>query len=106
MTDGVLGRGPELEAAGAAFDHLGDGPLALLIEGPAGIGKTTVWHAAIAAALDRGARLLSTRAAESEARLAFGGLADLLGDLDDGAFDELPAPAATGARGRAPPRRT
>lgn len=92
MTDGVWGRGAELEAAAAAFDHLGEGPLALIIEGPAGIGKTTVWHAAIAAALDRGARLLSTRAAETEARLAFGGLADLLGDVDAEVLDELPPP--------------
>ena len=64
----------------------------LVIEGPAGIGKTTVWHGAIAAALDRGARLLSTRAAETEARLAFGGLADLLGDIDAEVLDQLPAP--------------
>jgi hypothetical protein len=91
MTDGVLGRGAELEAAGAAFDHLGSGPMALLIEGSAGIGKTAFWHASIAAALDRGARLLTTRAAEAEARLAFSGLADLLGTLD-AEIAELPAP--------------
>jgi DNA-binding NarL/FixJ family response regulator len=91
MTDGVLGRGAELDAAGTAFDHLGTGPTALLIEGPAGIGKTAFWHASIALALDRGARLLTTRAAEAEARLAFSGLADLLGDLDD-LIAELPAP--------------
>jgi DNA-binding CsgD family transcriptional regulator len=92
MTDGVLGRGAEIEAAGAVFDRLTEGPLALLIEGPAGIGKTTMWHAAIAAALDRGARLLTTRAAETEARLAFSGLGDLLGDVDDSVLDELPGP--------------
>ena len=91
MTDGVLGRGAELEAAGAAFDHLGSGPMALLIEGPEGIGKTAFWHAAIAQALDQGARLLTTRAAEAEARLAFSGLADLLHGLDD-AIAELPTP--------------
>src|SRR4029450_7815786 len=91
MTDGVLGRGAELEAAGAAFEHLGDGPMALLIEGPAGVRSSTFWHAALPAALDRGARLLTTRAAETEARLAFSGLADLLGDLDD-ALAELPPP--------------
>jgi DNA-binding NarL/FixJ family response regulator len=92
MTDQVLGRGAEIEAAGAAFDRLDEGPLALLIEGPAGIGKTTMWHAAIAAALDRGARLLTTRASETEARLAFSGLSDLLGGLDDGVLEELPGP--------------
>jgi DNA-binding NarL/FixJ family response regulator len=91
MTDGVLGRGAELEAAGAAFDQFGSGPTALLIEGPAGIGKTAFWHASIALALDRGARLLTTRAAEAEARLAFSGLADLLADLDD-LIAELPGP--------------
>src|SRR4051794_19580401 len=91
MTDGVLGRGAELEAAGTVFDHLGDGPTALIIEGPEGIGKTAFWHPAIASPLDRGARLLPPRAAEAEARLAFSGLADLLGDLDD-AIAELPTP--------------
>ena len=91
MTDGVLGRGEELEAAGTVFDHLDGGPTALIIEGPEGIGKTAFWHASIAIALDRGARLLTTRAAEAEARLAFSGLADLLGDLDD-AIADLPTP--------------
>jgi hypothetical protein len=91
MTDGVLGRGAELEAAGAAFDHLGSGPMALLIEGPEGIGKTAFWHAAIAQALDRGARLLTTRSAEAEARLAFSGLADLLHGLDN-QIAALPTP--------------
>jgi DNA-binding CsgD family transcriptional regulator len=92
MTGGVLGRGDELESAAAIFDHLAAGPTALIIEGPAGIGKTTVWQAAIALALDRGARLLSTRAAETEARLAFGGLADLLDGVDDDLLASLPAP--------------
>src|SRR4029078_13112446 len=91
MTDGVLGRGEELEAAGTVFDHLDGGPTALIIEGPEGIGKTPFWHASLAIAPDPGARLLTTRAAEAEARRAFSGLADLLGDLDD-AIADLPAP--------------
>lgn len=45
------------------------GPSALLLEGPAGIGKTTLWHTGLSLARARGHRVLSCRAAEAEARL-------------------------------------
>jgi hypothetical protein len=64
---GILGRDAEL----AQVQHfLGSGtPSALMLEGTAGIGKTTLWHAGVSFARARGYRVLSCRAAESEARL-------------------------------------
>jgi ATP/maltotriose-dependent transcriptional regulator MalT len=67
-------------------------PAGLLVEGEPGIGKTTLWLAAVDEALELGMRVLSARATETESVLAYGSLADLLGGVDDAAFAELPAP--------------
>ncbi len=40
----ILGREAEVQAVGRFLD--GPAPAALILEGPAGIGKTTVWQAA------------------------------------------------------------
>jgi DNA-binding CsgD family transcriptional regulator len=63
-----------------------------VIDGDPGIGKTTLWRAALDAAGERGYRLLSSRPAEADASLSFAGLADLLADVDDEVFDLLPEP--------------
>ena len=60
---------------------------ALVIEGEAGIGKTTVWLAAVRAAESRALRVLKARPAEREAKLSYAALADLVG----AAFDETRA---------------
>lgn len=64
----------------------------LVLEGEAGIGKTTLWEAGLDAARTRGLRVLAARASGAEAQLAFGGLTDLLEDVDEAAFATLPAP--------------
>jgi DNA-binding CsgD family transcriptional regulator len=92
MRGEVVGRTVELGAATALLDTLGEGPLALIIEGEAGIGKTTVWRAAATMAAERGARVLTARPAEPEAQLAFAALADLLEGVPAEDFDSLPAP--------------
>jgi DNA-binding CsgD family transcriptional regulator len=87
----VVGRVDELSRIDAFLDDIVEGPAALLLEGGSGMGKTTLWDRAVAAAEGRGCRVSSIRPAESEATLAFGGLADLFegtGDL----FERLPAP--------------
>ena len=86
MAIDVVGRDEELSALSAFFDRhgAGDGPLAIALEGEAGIGKSTLWRAAVEDARGRGLRVLSTRPAESERALAHVGLGDLLdGVLDD-----------------------
>ncbi|MDT5283721.1 MAG: hypothetical protein QOJ20_4916 [Mycobacterium sp.] len=67
-------------------------PSALLIEGEPGIGKTTLWLAALELALDRGFRVLSARAAEAESVLAYTALADLLDGVPASAWADLPDP--------------
>ncbi len=64
----------------------------LLLSGPAGIGKTTLWSAGIRAADDRGFRVVSARPAEVETGLAFAALGDLLGPLLETGGADLPAP--------------
>ncbi len=67
-----------------------------------GIGKTTLWEAAIDAARERGIRVVSTRASGAEAQLSFAGLIDLLDGVDLRSIEGLPAPqlAAAGAAAR------
>src|SRR5690349_12322777 len=67
-------------------------PSALLIEGEPGIGKTTLWLAAVEQAKNRGFRVLYARAAAAESVLAYTALADLLDDIDAGAWADLPGP--------------
>jgi DNA-binding CsgD family transcriptional regulator len=59
------------------------------IEGPAGMGKTTLWHHACARAEQWRYRVLSASPAESEARLPFVGLGDVLGPVFDDVAPEL-----------------
>jgi tRNA A37 threonylcarbamoyladenosine biosynthesis protein TsaE len=62
----VIGREPELDAIGRFLDDPLDGLAALLIEGEAGIGKTTLWQAGVDAAMERGYRVLTARIGVAE----------------------------------------
>jgi len=64
----------------------------LAIVGEAGIGKTTVWEHAVLCARESGATVLVARPAESEAKLSFAGLTDLLSCVPPGVVAALPAP--------------
>lgn len=87
-----LARTAELAAVDRLLDHPANGPRGLLVEGEAGIGKTTVCSAAMAAAGDRGYLVLSTRGSQSETGLSFAGLTDLLDEAADGLMRELAEP--------------
>jgi len=87
----VVGREDEL-AAISDFLEADGSPCAVVVEGEPGIGKTTVWLAAIEQAEARGLRVLRARPAESESRLAFSSLADLLGPVLEDVLGELPPP--------------
>jgi class 3 adenylate cyclase/DNA-binding CsgD family transcriptional regulator len=86
----VVGREDELELVRAFAG--GEGFGALVLEGEAGIGKTTLWREAVGAASQDGARVLVARPAAPETGLAFTGLADLLAEDLDEAVAELPEP--------------
>ena len=92
MDRGVIGRDEELALARAFLDGAGAGPRALVVEGEAGIGKTAVWLATLEEAAVRGCRVLRCAGEESEARLSFVGLSDLIGDTADEFLPALPAP--------------
>src|SRR5215472_4985550 len=88
----VIGREREIAVMSAFLDPMPRGPRALLVEGEAGIGKSTVWFEAVRLARDRGYRVLRARPAESEARLSYAALADLIGPAFDDARTRLPDP--------------
>jgi AAA ATPase domain len=92
MDIALFGRDLEL-SVGRAF--LAAAPArALLVEGPAGIGKTAVWRALTDIARADGYLVLESIGDAAEARLTFAGLADLLGKVADEALPQLPAPQA------------
>lgn len=65
-------------------------PAGLLLEGDAGIGKTTVLLTAVDEARDKGFRVLTARSAAAESVLAYAALSDLLRDVDATEYADLP----------------
>jgi DNA-binding CsgD family transcriptional regulator len=78
MVSEIVGRDEEL-ASVRAFISEGEGqPAALLLDGEAGIGKSTVWRAGVEHARLQGFRVLLSRPVEAERGLAHVALGDLL----------------------------
>ena len=88
----VVGRESEIESVRDFLAAVRGGPVALLIEGELGIGKTTLWRAGIAEAGERGLQVLMSRPVEAEIALPFAALGDLLGDVPDAVLGRLPDP--------------
>ncbi len=88
----VIGREGEIAVVSAFLDSVPRGPRALLVEGEAGIGKSTVWFESVRLAEARGHRVLRARPAESEAKLSYAALADVVGPAFDEARAQLPHP--------------
>src|ERR687887_810791 len=80
----IVGREAELASLNAFIDGMEGGAGALVLEGEAGVGKSTLWGAAVEHARVRGLTVLSSRPAEAERGLGNVGLGDLLeGVVDD-----------------------
>ncbi|HEY1367882.1 MAG TPA: AAA family ATPase [Gaiellaceae bacterium] len=94
--DGVVGREAELDAVDGFLAAGGSVPTALLVAGPAGIGKTTIVRAAVARAEALGLRVLRARPGRGEGELPYVGLGDLLAPLAPAALAQL-APAQRAA---------
>jgi DNA-binding CsgD family transcriptional regulator len=92
MDTRVLSRAEEFLAVAEFLDAASVGPTALVVEGEPGIGKTTVWSAAVDLAVERGFRVLSARAAAAESVLGYAALADILAEVDPAEWAALPAP--------------
>jgi DNA-binding CsgD family transcriptional regulator len=88
----VVGRDRELERIQEFLALERGAPRALLIEGEAGIGKTTLLAAADAEARRRGWQVVGCRPAPAEAQLAFAALTDAFGEVLDGDLTTLPEP--------------
>jgi DNA-binding CsgD family transcriptional regulator len=87
----IVGRQEEL-ASLRGFVDAARSPAALVLEGEAGVGKSTLWLAAVEHARARGLRVLSSRPAEAESALAHVGLADLFDDVVDEVLPALTPP--------------
>jgi DNA-binding CsgD family transcriptional regulator len=90
----IVGRDAELASLSDFVAGIADGASALVLEGEAGMGKTTLWRGGVEAAESAQCCVLQAQPAESETTLSFSGLGDLL----DPVLDEALAPLAPGQR--------
>jgi DNA-binding CsgD family transcriptional regulator len=96
MTGQVFGREPEQRAVQEFLGRPEAG--ALVLAGPAGVGKTTLLQEAISIEIAREHTVLVTTPARGDMRLAFAGLADLLEGRFPDVAGELPAAQARALR--------
>ncbi len=87
----VVGRDAELAFIRDFVTGISDGASALVLEGEAGMGKTTLWRAGVETAEAAGVCVLRAEPAASETALSFSGLGDLLDSVLDEALASLPA---------------
>lgn len=84
-------RQQESLATQSFLTRMSSSPAGMVVEGAAGIGKTTlVWQTAETAGA-QGIRVLSTCGSPTEVRYAFGAVADLLRTVDADVYADLPA---------------
>lgn len=87
----LAGNRADADAPLAAFlDSVATRPSALIIEGPSGIGKSTLWTSLLDQARARGFRTLTARVGHAESVMAFSALADLVADVDSEHLAALP----------------
>ena len=87
----VVGRQEELAGLDRFLEATGELPAALVLEGEAGIGKTTLWRGAVVAASDS-YFVLSAQPVAAEAELSHASLADLLEPCVAEVLPGLPRP--------------
>ena len=91
MSIELVGRDEELMSVGRFLEAIPRGARAMVIEGEAGAGKTSVWHAALERARRDGAVALTARPAQAETSFAHAALGDLIRAQDE-ARARLPSP--------------
>jgi DNA-binding CsgD family transcriptional regulator/TolA-binding protein len=87
----IVGRDDELTVL-SVFLRAESEAVALLLEGEAGVGKTTIWRAGLTMALERSYRVLACQPIGAEVQLSYAALGDLLGEVLPTALPELPTP--------------
>ncbi|MBA3234608.1 MAG: AAA family ATPase [Chloroflexi bacterium] len=95
----LVGREAELDIVQRWAGLLSSRPAGLLIAGEAGIGKTSLWAVAVAAARQSGALVLTARPVEAELPMGYAGLGDLLARVVEPILAELPEPMARALSG-------
>ncbi|KAA0111148.1 AAA family ATPase [Mycolicibacterium sp. P1-5] len=90
VAGGIVARSDELQRIEAVLHQVRHGPKAVILDGQAGIGKTTVWRAAVQWASAAGFVVLTATGAVAEVALAWAGLADLLTGVDEAVLAGLP----------------
>ena len=88
----IIGRQAELGAITRFIESIPSGPVALVLGGEPGIGKTTLWRAATRVASERSWHVLSTSPAESEIHFPYAALTDLLEGPAESVIAGLPEP--------------
>jgi DNA-binding CsgD family transcriptional regulator len=88
----IIGRDEELDSISAFLDRAAEGATAFVLEGEAGIGKSTLWRAGVETARERGLGVLVSRPAELERGLAHAGLGDLFDNVLERVLPELSPP--------------
>ena len=88
----IVGREEELSSLRAFVGDAMRGPTMLVLEGEAGIGKSTLWDAGVVHARGQALTVLSSRPTESERGLGHVGLVDLLEGVVDDVLSALLAP--------------
>ena len=92
MTAEIVGREEELASLRSFLERAEEVPAAFMLEGEAGIGKSTLWLAGVEEAAALGFRVLSARPSEAEHGLAHAGLGDLFEDVLGDVLSTLAAP--------------
>ncbi|MDP9225422.1 MAG: AAA family ATPase, partial [Actinomycetota bacterium] len=92
MVGEIVGRDADLAAVQGFVARPVEGLRALVLEGDAGIGKSTLWRAGAAAARQCSFRVLESRPAETERTLPNVVLGDLFADVEPEALAGLTAP--------------
>jgi DNA-binding NarL/FixJ family response regulator len=92
MESAIIGRDAAVAAVERFLDRVAEAGGALAFEGEAGIGKTTIWRAALESAEQRGFRVLSARPAQAEAAFSYAGLTDLVAEAFGQVREDMPRP--------------
>ena len=87
----IVGREAELTVLDRLLGPEGSAQVLVLTGGP-GIGKTTLWDAAVELGRERGRRVLAARASGADTRLSFATLIDLFDGIGDAELSALPPP--------------
>ena len=83
MAAPILGRADELGQVLALVEDETPAARAVVLDGEAGIGKTTIWRAAVRRARERGLPTLVAQPAAGEAGLPYAALGDLVAAVPD-----------------------